>query len=79
MKEVVRKTAQLSCIVYLISFAVAYLIPNPHKQGIIYIITFVGATIVNSTIFVAFWSLWSLEQEILERRNERERRNGRKD
>ena len=71
MKEVVRKTAQLSFIVYLISFATAYLIPNPHKQAIIYIITFCGATIVNAIIFVTFWFLWSLEQEILERRNER--------
>ena len=73
MKEVVRKTAQLSFIVYLISFAVAYLIPNPHKQGIIYIITFCGATIFNSMFFMAFWCEWSLEQEIIKRRNERNR------
>lgn len=71
MKEVVRKTAQLSFIVYLISFAIAYLIPNPHKQAIIYIITFCGATIFNSMVFLAFWCEGSLEQEILERRNER--------
>jgi hypothetical protein len=71
MKEVARKTARLSFVVYLISFTTAYLIPNPHKQDIVYVITFSGATIFNSMIYLWFWTQWSLEQEILEIRNER--------
>lgn len=71
MIKVFLHTFCVSIVTYVIALGITYLFPNPHKQDIIYLLVFCGTTIFNLLVFLGFFTVYDIEREIKERKNER--------
>jgi len=71
MHKVYKNTLWVSLITYVIALSITFLFPNSHKQDIVYLLVFCGTTIFNLLVFLGFFTVYDIERELQERKNER--------
>ncbi len=71
MFNVCKNTFWIFIVTYVIALGITYFFPNPHKQDIVYLLVFCGTTIFNLLVFLGFFTVYDIEREIQERKNER--------
>lgn len=73
MREVLKKTGWFALFWYFVTAVITYVVPNPHKEPVVYLIVFCGVTMVSLMAFVVFWVPYDIDREIKERKDKKHR------